>query len=331
MPLVGEGCPTDRASAATRQPQVAFRTHPGVFAPLIASRWSGSETLTKHKRQDHRVAPAGKARILRDMDPLQPLLDNLHSDGRPRVWSLVITIFGDSVQHRGGRIETARLNKLIARLGIESGALRTALSRLSRDGWVEGQRNGRTSSYTLTPAGLEQAGPATTRIYAAPRIGPVETWCFSTIAPPDALRIAGGWLTPHRRATDGFQICGALGSESAQAVWTNLAPSHVAALEKTASDVRSLEDLTLDPLDALAARTLLIHRWRRLVLRWPEVPAELMPDTFSPGDIHAAVAAAYAHLSPAAESWLDQAIDDTPAMPSAGPGQAKRFASLQTS
>ncbi|NBR89524.1 MAG: phenylacetic acid degradation protein, partial [Rhodobacteraceae bacterium] len=43
------------------------------------------------------------------MDPLAPLIDALHAEGRLRVWSLVITVFGDSVQHRGGRISTARL------------------------------------------------------------------------------------------------------------------------------------------------------------------------------------------------------------------------------
>jgi phenylacetic acid degradation operon negative regulatory protein len=257
-------------------------------------------------------------------------LDNLHSDGRPRVWSLVITIFGDSVQHRGGRIETARLNRLFARIGIESGALRTALSRLSRDGWVQGQRIGRTSSYTLTQTGLDQAGPATERIYAAPRKGKVERWCFSSQARPDTLRVAGGWLGPAHQDTTGFQISGSLGPDSAPEIWRHLDPSHASALAKTASDVQALADLTLDPLDALAARTLLIHRWRRLVLRWPEVPAELMPVDFTPRDLHAAVATTYAALSPSAEAWLDQDIEDVPSMPKPGPGLALRFCETQT-
>ena len=51
------------------------------------------------------------------MDPLSPLVEALHSEGRLRVWSLVITVFGDLVQHRGGQISTARLGQLLGRVG----------------------------------------------------------------------------------------------------------------------------------------------------------------------------------------------------------------------
>ena len=68
------------------------------------------------------------------MDPLDPVITALHAESRLRVWSLVITVFGDCVQHRGGAISTARLGRLLGRIGVEPGALRTALSRLGRDG-----------------------------------------------------------------------------------------------------------------------------------------------------------------------------------------------------
>ena len=76
------------------------------------------------------------------MDPLAPLIETLTADGRLRVWSLVITVFGDSVEPRGGTISTARLGRLLGRIGVGSGALRTALSRLAGDGWVTAQRKG---------------------------------------------------------------------------------------------------------------------------------------------------------------------------------------------
>ena len=63
------------------------------------------------------------------MDPLVPLINTLRAEGRLRVWSLVITAFGDLVQHRGGAVSSARLNVLLGRIGVEPGALRTALSR----------------------------------------------------------------------------------------------------------------------------------------------------------------------------------------------------------
>ena len=63
------------------------------------------------------------------------------------------------------------------------------------------------------------------------------------------------------------------------------------------------------------ARVLLIHRWRRIVLRYPDLPAELMPLDSPLADPRRAVAEAYARIAPAAEAWLDSAEDSGPAMP----------------
>ncbi len=265
------------------------------------------------------------------MDPLQPLIDNLHADGRPRVWSLVITVFGDSVQPRGGRIATARLSRLLGRIGIETGALRTALSRLSRDGWVDSRRAGRSSSYALSQRGAREFTPATARIYAAPAPGAVRVWTFQTTPADGALRVAGGWLLPAGRAaaTQGFGITGALSSGAADAVWRDLDDGHRRALECLAADLQALAQTPADPLDCAAARTLLIHRWRKIVLRWPPVPPELLCTRLHPADLHGGVARAYARLSPGAEAWLDSGAGDMTAMPVPGPDFARRFGGLQ--
>lgn len=259
------------------------------------------------------------------MDPLLPLINNLNADGRPRVWSLVITVFGDLVQHRGGRVQTVRLSQLLGRVGIESGALRTALSRLSRDGWVEGRKTGRTSSYKLTPSGVQQFGPATARIYAAPRTKPVQTWRFSLSHAPGALRVAGGWLHPGKPISKGFELTGTLGKHSGPEIWGGLAADHKQALNQLALDLLALTGTDLPMIDAAAARTLLIHRWRRIVLRYPEVPAEFFPTEFPVQALHQQVAALYHRLTPQTEAWLDTAAGEMPAMPTAKTAQTNRF------
>ncbi len=264
------------------------------------------------------------------MDTLAPLIQTLHEDGRLRVWSLVITVFGDSVQHRGGQIAAVRLNRLLGRIGVENGALRTALSRLARDGWVVGERDGRTSRYGLTPQGLRQFGSATARIYSPPREGRVARWTFHTDPNIVGLTIAGGFLNAGDIAVSGFSVAGELSTGSAAEVWQGLDPAHETALQRLAQDLRALSLVPDEPLTALAARTLLIHRWRRLVLRWPEVPAELMPAGFQPADLHGAVADTYARLTPAAEIWLDSADRDMPAMPPPDAASAKRFTGGQS-
>jgi phenylacetic acid degradation operon negative regulatory protein len=258
------------------------------------------------------------------MDPLLPLITALHSQGRLRVWSLVITVFGDLVQHRGGQISTALLGQLLARVGVEPGAMRTALSRLGRDGWVESERQGRTSTYRLSAQGLERFAPATTRIYAPPRRDPGTRGalyprvdgatpqvfvCPENEAPADADCTVTGDLV---RLTDAYRQ-------------TLLSVEHRDALTWLAADLTSLGTVDVSSLDAAAARMLLVHRWRRIVLRFPEVPPELMPPDAPLANPRKAVADVYAALNAQTEAWLDQSGTGTNSMPRSDPDFAKRF------
>jgi DNA-binding transcriptional regulator PaaX len=90
----------------------------------------------------------------------------LHSGGRLRVWSLLVTFFGDAVTPRGGRVALGALQDAMALLSIEAGAVRTALSRLAGDGWVEREREGRLSFYALSSHGRYAFDEATRRIYS---------------------------------------------------------------------------------------------------------------------------------------------------------------------
>src|SRR5690606_38240402 len=94
------------------------------------------------------------------------LVRRLHERGRLRVWSLVVTAFGDAVVPRGGRIALAVLQELMGRLDVEPGALRTAMSRLAADRWVERERVGRNSFFELASGGRHSFALATRRIYA---------------------------------------------------------------------------------------------------------------------------------------------------------------------
>jgi phenylacetic acid degradation operon negative regulatory protein len=63
---------------------------------------------------------------------------------------------------------------------------------------------------------------------------------------------------------------------------------------------------------AFLTRTLLLHGWRRIVLREPALPAELWPDAWVGDTAYDVAAAAYRRLSPAAESHL-AAVCENPA------------------
>lgn len=265
-------------------------------------------------------------------DPIAPMIEALHAQGRLRVWSLVITAFGDLVQHRGGVISTARLSLLLGRIGVEQGALRTALSRLGRDGWVESERRGRTSRYRLSPQGVERFGPATDLIYAAPRTSPVTRW--SLVLRRDSAGSTTTELRPADLPDPGpppeLSVTGTLEHISNTYRTGLLTDPHRAALAGLAADLGQLETAgALAPLEAAAARLLLIHRWRRMVLRFPELAPEIMPETAPLADPRAAVAAAYRRLLPGAEAWLDSAAGDPGPMPAADASLGRRFANTQ--
>ncbi|MDI3337578.1 PaaX family transcriptional regulator C-terminal domain-containing protein [Defluviimonas aestuarii] len=255
------------------------------------------------------------------MDPLAPLIDALHAEGRLRVWSLVVTVMGDAVQPRGGRIAAARLQDLLGRIGVEPGALRTALSRLVADGWLIRERNGRTSHYRLSGQGQAEYGPAAAAIYAAPGAEP-ECWTIALGDDVGGISLGGGlWLVAGNvPAEAALAVSGAL-TVSAEMRETLCPPDRLATLERLATDLDALEGARLDPQDAMAARIILIHRWRRIVLRHGDLPDAVLPARLS--GLRSRVGTVYHALLPTSERWLE--TGDAP-LPAADTGLAHRFA-----
>jgi len=102
-----------------------------------------------------------------------------------------------------------------------------------------------------------------------------------------------------------------------------LSAPHRAALERLGADIDALSAEPQDPLSAMAARVLLIHRWRRIVLRFPEIPEGLLPKGLD--DARRRVAMCYARLVPPSEAWLDAEDPAFPAMRAPGSAMARRF------
>jgi len=82
--------------------------------------------------------------------------------------SLIVTLFGDSIMPRGGAIALGSLISLARPFGLNDRLVRTATTRLAKDGWLEGRRGGKLSEYHLSRDGRERFAEATRRIYNAP-------------------------------------------------------------------------------------------------------------------------------------------------------------------
>src|SRR5579871_1840161 len=99
---------------------------------------------------------------------LAPILGHLRAEPS-RTWSIIVTLYGDAVAPRGGSLWLGTLLEIFEALGIGGNVVRTAMSRLASDGWLERTRVGRNAFYRLAEKGSETFAAAERRIYA---VGP---------------------------------------------------------------------------------------------------------------------------------------------------------------
>ena len=78
---------------------------------------------------------------------------------------LIFTLFGDYFYPRDGRAWAASILELLRLLGVSNDAARSALSRMSRQGWLAAKRQGRNSMYALTPKARRLLQEGTHRIF----------------------------------------------------------------------------------------------------------------------------------------------------------------------
>ena len=79
--------------------------------------------------------------------------------------SLLVTVWGDTIRPRGGEIGAVPLIRLMAPLGVSPRAVRAALSRMTRRGWLRRRRTGRRAFYALTSAGALRLEEGVRRVY----------------------------------------------------------------------------------------------------------------------------------------------------------------------
>jgi phenylacetic acid degradation operon negative regulatory protein len=103
--------------------------------------------------------------------------------------SLLFTLYGDYVRPLGQEdVRVGALVRLAAELGVSSTALRSALSRMGREGWLEGRRNGGSPRYRLTARGHALIEEGTERIYGRRRAAWDGRWLLVSYSLPERRR-----------------------------------------------------------------------------------------------------------------------------------------------
>lgn len=78
---------------------------------------------------------------------------------------MIFTLFGDYIRHYDNVIWIGSLIRLLQEFGHNEQAVRAAISRMSKQGWVQANKIGNKSYYSLTERGQARMEEASKRIY----------------------------------------------------------------------------------------------------------------------------------------------------------------------
>jgi phenylacetic acid degradation operon negative regulatory protein len=260
--------------------------------------------------------------------------------------SALFDLYGDHLRSRGSRAPVAALVRLLAPLGITSPAVRTAVSRMARQGWLEPVRLPEGAGYGLTHRAIGRLDDAAERIY---RHGAPEwdgRWHVVVVervrerARRERLRAALGflgyapidettWVSPRRSAelealletervrAERFVACydgDARGLVARAWDLDGLAHAYQRWLAVAADLVAGVGPGTPDEV-VFAARSRLVHEWRKFLFRDPGLPAELLPAQWAGHQAATVFDTESARLLPAASRFVDGCLRPGPTGP----------------
>jgi phenylacetic acid degradation operon negative regulatory protein len=235
-----------------------------------------------------------------------------------RVWSLIMTFFGDAIVPRGGAVSAQTIQLVMQQFHISPGAVRTAFSRLTNDGWVIREKYGRNSFYRLSETGYDPFAKASERIYDAPFEETPNERLVIAIA-PNAL--GDTKATKTHAASPSIQLFDRDHPDIAERISQNWfvmdaeprsVPDwlHAELMPQELADAfdeltRQFEHVDVSsPIEAIALRTLLIHEWRRFLLRTPTIPNGILPNSAPIRQCRRQVKKTYQDCLELSEQWL---------------------------
>jgi phenylacetic acid degradation operon negative regulatory protein len=104
-----------------------------------------------------------------------------------RTQDLIFTLYGDYVRYRGSTAWIGSLIALLGALGTSEQAVRSTASRMARKGWLNSERRGRHSYYTLTPKAAEMLAQGDRQIFYPPQAAWDGHWYLVTYSFSDEL------------------------------------------------------------------------------------------------------------------------------------------------
>lgn len=295
------------------------------------------------------------------------LVDDFRSRQTVRAGSLITTVFGDAIAPRGGRVWLGSLIRVMAEFGINERLVRTSVFRLAKDDWLQSSQSGRRSYYSLTDAGRQRFEVATHRIYAEPIAEWDGRWLLLLLsgldtAQKELARREFGWLGfgalsanvlahPTPDTADVKLTARRLGIADALIVINGETIDSDAPMRALARSTWNLDDInqryrrfvdmfadarkslrgtqSASGKTAFVLRTLLIQEYRKILLRDPQLPVELLPADWHGRSAYQLCRSLYRDVYRAADDYLTATMEtEHGEMPANEPQFFTRFGGL---
>jgi phenylacetic acid degradation operon negative regulatory protein len=254
--------------------------------------------------------------------------------------SALFDLYGDHLRRRGGTAPVASLVRLLGSLGVAPPAVRTAVSRMVRQGWLVPVTLEGGPGYALTPKANARLDDALSRVFRTRLPDWDGEWDLLVTSRPVSRsareRVRNGlaflgyapladgtWVAARRNP----EVEGLLAGESVSARrFTARCADDPRTLVGEAWDLDALakayghwldeaqllvgDDVEPPATDeqAFAVRSALVHEWRKFLFTDPALPRELLPDDWA-GERAAAFFDRHAtRLQPGAARWVDACL-----------------------
>jgi phenylacetic acid degradation operon negative regulatory protein len=231
--------------------------------------------------------------------------------------ALIVTVYGLYAREAAGWLSVAVLIRLMAGLGVDEPAVRSAISRLKQRGLLEPRRENGAAGYGLSGHGRAILAEGDRRIFERPRASAADGWLLAVFSVPENERSrrhtlrsrlawlgfgtvsAGVWIAPGQLAAETRDMLGSYGLSDYVTLfradyvafgdvreqvgrWWDLArleQLYQAFIDVAAPVLSRWDRPGSGPGDeaAFADYVRVLTDWRRLPFLDPGLPAELLP------------------------------------------------------
>ncbi|HEY3364804.1 MAG TPA: PaaX family transcriptional regulator C-terminal domain-containing protein [Symbiobacteriaceae bacterium] len=264
---------------------------------------------------------------------------------------MLFDLWGDYIQHRGGEVWTVTLTRYMAEFGISEPTLRQALSRMTRQGWLQVRRVATRSCYSLTERGQRRITEACRRVYDPVDLPWDGMWRILTYSIPESMRAkrdelrhelawtgfaplaSGAWISPNPLDEAAQELIRRYEIESCVSTFLSrhMGPGTPKELVQRCWDLRAIQegydqfllrwtprlDLFREgrslPDDRCFVEKLeLVHDFRKFLFVDPGLPRELLPGGWRGLDARGVFQEYYGLLNTGANRFMDGAFQVVP-------------------